>query len=55
MMLIDAPASAQPSWLTGYLQTVPLFSGSTPLSQSSVTEFSRFRLSTRPVLGPLDF
>lgn len=55
LTLAAAPVSAQPGWLTGYLQTVPLFSGSTPLSDSSVTEFSRFRLSTRPVLGPLDF
>ena len=53
--LVAASASAQPGWLTGYLQTVPLFSGSTPLSESSATEFSRFRLSIRPVLGPLDF
>ena len=47
------PAQAQARWLTGYLQTVPLFSGATDLSDSSVTEFSRFRISTEPSLGPL--
>lgn len=47
------PAQAQSRWLTGYLQTVPLFSGATDLSDSSVTEFSRFRISTEPSLGPL--
>lgn len=52
--LLATPARAQPDWLTGYLQTVPLFSGATPLSESAFTEFSRFRLSSRPVLGPLD-
>ena len=49
------PAYAQSRWLTGYLQTVPLFSGATDVSDSSVTEFSRFRLSTEPVLGSLSF
>ena len=47
------PVQAQSRWLTGYLQTVPLFSGATDLSDSSVTEFSRFRISTEPSLGPL--
>ena len=47
------PAHAQSHWLTGYLQTVSLFSGSTDLSDSSVTELSRFRISTEPSLGPL--
>ena len=49
------PAEAQSRRLTGYLQTVPLFSGATDFNDSSVTEFSRFRLSTRPVLWALSF
>ena len=49
------PAEAQSRRLTGYLQTVPLFSGATDFNDSSVTEFSRFRLSTRPTLGALSF
>ena len=54
LIALDAgPAQAQSRWLTGYLQTVPLFSGATDFSDSSATEFSRFRLSTRPVLGSL--
>ena len=48
-------AHAQSRWLTGYLQTVPLFSGATDLTDSSVTGFGRFRLSTRPVVGALSF
>ena len=53
--LDTVPARAQSRWLTGYLQTVPLFSAATDLSDSSVTGFGRFRLSTRPVLGSLSF
>ena len=47
--------NAQSQWLTGYLQTVPLFSGPTDFSAGSVTEFSRFRLSTEPVFGSVSF
>ena len=50
-----APARAQSRWLTGYLQTVPLFSGATGVSDSSITAFSRFRISTEPSLGSLSF
>ena len=53
--IVATPVRAQPEWLTGYLQTVPLFSGATELADSSATEFSRFRLSSRPVVGPLLF
>ena len=49
------PSSAQTSWLSGYLQTVPLFSGSTDLSPSNVADFSRLRLSIEPTLGSLSF
>lgn len=51
--LWPTPAGAQVSWLSGYLQTVPLFSGATRLSPSNVADFSRFRLSLEPSLGPL--
>ena len=53
--LSGAPAHAQSSWLTGYLQTVPLFSAATDLTGSNAASFSRFRLSTQPVLGSLAF
>ena len=49
------PAAAQSSWLTGYVLTVPLFSGSTPFSESNASNFNRFRLSTEQALGPLAF
>ena len=50
-----APAAAQSSWLTGYVLTVPLFSGSTALSDSNASNFNRFRLSTEQALGPVFF
>ena len=46
------PARAQSSWLTGYLQTVPLFAGATPISDASASGFNRLRLTTEPVFGP---
>ena len=46
-------ARAQSDWLSGYLQTVPLFSGSTELSDSNISDFSRFRLTSEPVFGPI--
>ncbi len=46
------PARAQSSWLTGYLQTVPLFTGPTSLGDASASVFNRLRLTTEPVLGP---
>ena len=46
------PARAQPSWLTGYLQTVPLFAGATPVTNASASGFNRLRLTTEPVFGP---
>ena len=50
-----APAAAQSSWLTGYVLTVPLLSGSTALSDSNASNFNRFRLSTEQAAGPLFF
>ena len=46
-------ARAQSSWLTGYLQTVPLFAGSTPFTDAGASAFNRLRLTTEPVFGPL--
>ena len=46
-------AHAQSRWLTGYLQTVPLFSGATDLGDSNANLFTRFRLSTERDLGPV--
>jgi hypothetical protein len=47
-------AHAQPL-LTGYLQTVPLWSSTTPLSDSTASNFNRFRLTTQPTFGPFSF
>ena len=56
LLAADAsPAAAQSNWLTGYVLTVPLFSGSTALSDSNASNFNRFRLSTEQALGPLVF
>ena len=40
---------AQSRWLTGYLQTVPLWTGSTQLTKSDVSNFDRFRLTSETV------
>ena len=42
---------AQARLLTGYLQTVPLWSGSSQRSESDIANFSRFRLISEPVFG----
>ena len=47
-------AGAQTSWVTGYLQTVPLFSSSTILADASLSNFNRLRLAVEPTLGPFD-
>ena len=46
------PARAQSSWLTGYLQSVPLFAGATPFTEAGASVFNRLRLTTEPVFGP---
>ena len=43
--------SAQPSLVTGYVQTVPLASSATPLASSNGSSFNRLRLTTDPVFG----
>jgi len=48
-----APAVAQSTWVSGYLQTVPLFSGATQFSQNSFSDFNRIRLTIDPSWGPL--
>ena len=53
LLVGPSPAGAQSSWLTGYLQTVPLFAGPTIFSNASASAFNRLRLSTEPVFGPL--
>ena len=40
---------AQSQWLTGYLQTVPLWTASTQFAKSNVANFNRFRLTSEPV------
>ena len=48
----SATLHAQPRWLSGYLQTAPLVSASTPLTSSTAAIFNRFRLSVDPSVGP---
>jgi len=45
-------ADAQPNWVSGYLQTIPLFSGATQFGSSSVSNFNRIRLTLDPSWGP---
>jgi len=45
------PVRAQTGPFTGYLQTVPLASGQSPVTDAGVGAFNRFRLSTEPVVG----
>ena len=44
---------AQSRWLSGYLQTVPLASGSTALIDSNFSNFNRFRLTSEPMWDTL--
>jgi len=48
----SATLHAQARWLSGYFQTAPLVSASTPLTSSTAATFSRFRLSVDPSAGP---
>ncbi len=48
-----ATLHAQRSWLSGYLQTAPLFTDATPLAPSDVRNFNRVRLTIEPTWGPL--
>jgi hypothetical protein len=43
---------AQSPWLTGYVQTVPLWTAATPLTGSAVSDFTRLRLTAEPTIGP---
>ena len=44
---------AQPLLLTAYVQTIPLVSDATPLTDSTVNSFNRFRLTTESTLNDL--
>ena len=46
---------AQSPLVSGYIQTVPLASDSTPLTESNISSFNRFRLTTEPVFKDLAF
>lgn len=45
----------QPSWLSGYVLSVPLFSGATPLTASSASNFNRFRVTIEESVGDFSF
>jgi len=47
-----ATLHAKSSWLSGYVQAAPLFTGSTELAPSNASTFNRLRLSIDPDLGP---
>jgi hypothetical protein len=53
LVLSGTAAYAQTPLLTGYLQTVPLASSATDLTESNVNHFNRFRISSEPVFGPV--
>ena len=53
MVLCSDAAQAQSRLLTGYLQTVPLWTDQTALTESNISLFNRFRLSSEPVFGPI--
>ena len=42
---------AQSPWLTGYVQTVPLYTGATGLLEGTGSSFNRFRVTTEPAFG----
>ena len=44
-------AHAQDEWVTGYYQNVPLWSHETVLSEGGLSDFSRIRLTTDPIIG----
>lgn len=56
VLTVSSPRAAAPQsrWLSGYIQTVPLFSSSTVLADASVSNFNRLRLTVEPTLGPFD-
>ena len=42
-----------PDWLTGYLQTVPLFTADSPFAASNLSDFNRMRMTIAPAWGPV--
>jgi hypothetical protein len=54
VLALSGPLNAQPL-VTGYIQSIPLASGSTALSAGNVSSFNRFRLTTEPVFKRLTF
>ena len=44
---------AQPGRITAYVQTVPLWSDATPLTDSDLKNFNRFRLTIDQPVGPV--
>ncbi len=52
-LLGAGPTQAQSRWLTGYLQTAPLFTDATSLTPSNASNFNRIRLTIEPNWGPL--
>lgn len=53
LVLCGTLAHAQTPLLTGYVQTVPLGSSETDLTDSNLSHFNRFRVSSEPVFGPV--
>ena len=51
LVLCEKTAYTQTSLVTGYLQTVPLGSVETELTESNVSHFNRFRISSESVFG----
>ncbi len=53
LFVAGRPVEAQPGPITAYLQTVPLWSGATPLTDSDLKSFNRLRLSIDQPVGPV--
>ena len=53
ILLVGDTLHAQSQLITGYLQTVPLWSGSIALTESNLSHFNRFRISTELVFGSI--
>ena len=54
VLTVSSPRAAAPQsrWISGYIQTVPLFSVSPVLAEAGASDFSRIRLTTQPSAGP---
>jgi len=53
LLVAGGAAEAQPGPITAYVQTVPVWSGATPLAGSDAKSFNRFRIAIDQPVGPV--